>query len=141
MATAIITLIVGFALGLGAAFVLKIIQSRSARQMAEELLRQTDTQRQQQVSEVIESVKASFGKLSLDALSQSTSEFLKLAKGTLETQAQAGTKDLDSKKSLIDIGATFSPPRRRGARVCACTSLSPITTAYGIFASWASRIL
>ncbi len=102
MATAIVTLILGFALGLGAAFVLKIIQTRSARQMAEELLRQTETQRQQQVSEVIESVKASFGKLSLDALSQSTSEFLKLAKGTLETQTQAGSKDLDTKKSLID---------------------------------------
>jgi len=102
MGTTIIALIIGFALGLAAAFLLKIIQTKNARQMAEELLKQTDTQRQQQVSEVIESVKASFGKLSLDALSQSTSEFLKLAREKLESQTKAGSQELDSRKSLID---------------------------------------
>src|SRR5919109_2242458 len=44
-------------------------------------------------------------------------------------------------KSTKDIGARFSPPLRRGATVWALTSLSPITSAYGILANWASRIL
>src|SRR5207344_498806 len=44
-------------------------------------------------------------------------------------------------KSASGVGGKFSPPRRRGARVSAVTSLSPMTTAYGIFANCASRIL
>lgn len=98
----IITLIAGFLLGLGAAFILRLIHVKSAHQIAEEMYQKTEAQRQQQVSDVIESMKASFGSLSLDALSKSTEEFLKLAKGSLETQTQAGTKDLETKKSLID---------------------------------------
>ena len=102
MTVTIIAFIIGFALGLGAAFILKIIHTKNARQMAEELLKETEAQRQQQVSEVIESVKASFGSLSLEALSRSTEEFLKLAKERLQTETQAGSKELEAKKSLID---------------------------------------
>jgi DNA recombination protein RmuC len=102
MPIAVITLIIGFALGLGAAFVLKIIQSKSAKQLADELYAANEALRQQQVSSVIDQVKASFGSLSLEALSKSTDEFLKLAKERLEIQTQAGSKDLESKKSLID---------------------------------------
>ncbi|TKJ41056.1 recombinase RmuC [candidate division LCP-89 bacterium B3_LCP] len=102
MTLAIITLVVGFILGISAAFLLKIIHSKNARELAAEMYRETDSQRQQQVEQVIESVKSSFGSLSLEALSKSTEEFLKLAKGTLEIQTQAGSKELESKKSLID---------------------------------------
>ena len=102
MTTPIITLIIGFALGIVAAFILKIISVKNARQLAAEMYKETEIQRQQQVDQVISTVKSSFGDLSLEALSKSTEEFLKLARERLETQTQAGSKDLDAKKSLID---------------------------------------
>ena len=102
MTTPIITLIIGFALGIVAAFILKIISVKNTRELAAEMYKETEIQRQQQVDQVITTVKSSFGDLSLEALSKSTEEFLKLARERLETQTQAGSKDLDAKKSLID---------------------------------------
>lgn len=102
MISIIIALIIGLALGLALALILRIVHARNARQIAEELLKETESRRQQQVSEVIESVKASFDSLSFAALSKSTEEFLKLARERLETQTQAGSKELEAKKSLID---------------------------------------
>jgi DNA recombination protein RmuC len=98
MTTAIIALIAGFALGLAAAFLLRLIQGRTAA----ELLHESDSQRQQQIASVVESVKASFGSLSLEALSKSTEEFLKLAREKLDSQTRAGSQDLEAKKGLID---------------------------------------
>lgn len=43
-----------------------------------------------------------FGSLSLDALSKSTEEFLKLAKERFESEREVGIKELDGRKSLID---------------------------------------
>ncbi len=102
MTTPIITLIIGFVLGIGVAFLLKIINAKNARDLAAEMYRETEAQRQQEVEKVLESVKDSFGSLSLEALSKSTEQFLKLAKERLETETQAGSKELESKKSLID---------------------------------------
>ncbi len=102
MTTAIISLIVGLALGLGAAFLLRVLQTHNARQIAQELLQEADVRRQQQVSEVIETVKASFGSLSLEALKKANEQLAELAKEKLLTQTQAGSKELESKKALID---------------------------------------
>jgi len=102
MSLPIITLIVGFLLGIGAAFVLKIINAKSARDIASDMYRETEEQRRQQVDQVLESVKASFGSLSLDALKKANEQLAELAKEKLVTQTQAGSKELDTKKSLID---------------------------------------
>lgn len=51
---------------------------------------------------MVEHVKASFGNLSLEALSRSTDEFLKLARTTLESERQANVRELDARKDLID---------------------------------------
>ncbi len=98
----LISLVVGFILGLVAAFVLKIIQSKNAKELADELFRENEAKRKENIDVIIENIKASFGSLSLDALSKSTAEFLKLAKTTLETEREAGSKELESKKGLID---------------------------------------
>jgi len=45
-------------------------------------------------------VKASFGSLSLEALSRSTDEFLKLAKTKLDSEREGSVKELDAKKGL-----------------------------------------
>ena len=76
-------LIVGIVVGLAVAFALRVVQARTARELTEEM-------------------KSSFGNLSLEALSKSTDEFLKLAKAKLDSERDATVKELDAKKTLID---------------------------------------
>ncbi len=52
--------------------------------------------------EVVNTLKESFGNISLEVIQKSTDQFLKLANETLAKQSELGEKDLDSKKSLID---------------------------------------
>jgi DNA recombination protein RmuC len=98
----LIALVAGFVLGLGAAFILRLIQSRTARELADELFRESEGQRKAQLDSIIENVKASFGSMSLDALAKSTEEFLKLAKARLESEREVSVKELDARKGLID---------------------------------------
>lgn len=98
----LIALLAGFVLGLIVAFALRLMQGKTAKELAYELFRESEAQRKANVDAVIENVKTSFASLSLDALSKSTEEFLKLAKTRLESEREAGTKELDAKKSLID---------------------------------------
>jgi DNA recombination protein RmuC len=98
----IIALLGGIAIGLTVAFVLRIQQAKQARELAEELFREAEAQRKSGIDAVIDNVKASFGAMSLEALSKSTDEFLKLAKARLDTEREASARELDSKKGLID---------------------------------------
>ncbi|OGS02641.1 MAG: hypothetical protein A3G41_06865 [Elusimicrobia bacterium RIFCSPLOWO2_12_FULL_59_9] len=95
-------LTVGFVLGLAAAYVLKLVQAKTARELADELFRDGEAQRQANLNAVIDNVKASFGSLSLEALSKSTEEFLKLAKSRLEQEREVNVKELGAQKGLID---------------------------------------
>jgi DNA recombination protein RmuC len=81
---------------------LRLIQGKTAKELAEELFRESEAQRKANIDSIIENIKASFGNLSLDALSKSTEEFLKLAKVRLESEREIGLKELDAKKGLID---------------------------------------
>ena len=98
----LIALSAGFVLGLGTAFMLRLLQAKTAREIADELFRESEGQRKAQLDTVIENVKASFGSMSLDALAKSTEEFLKLAKARLESEREVNIKELDAKKGLID---------------------------------------
>ncbi|HUJ91045.1 MAG TPA: DNA recombination protein RmuC [Syntrophorhabdales bacterium] len=99
---AVISLVAGFILGLGAAFLLRIVHTKTARELAGELFRESEAQRKANIDAVVENVKATFGSLSLDALAKSTEEFLKLAHQKLESEREVGAKELDAKKGLID---------------------------------------
>jgi len=81
---------------------LRLMQGKTAREFADELFRESEMQRKAQLDTVIENVKASFGSMSLEALSKSTEEFLKLAKARLESEREVGARELDAKKGLID---------------------------------------
>lgn len=98
----ILVLVIGFFLGLFAAFALRIIQARTARQLADQLFQENEARRRAELDAVIENLKSNFGSISLDALSKSTEEFLKLAKSKLESEREIGIKELDAKKGLID---------------------------------------
>ena len=99
----IFALIVGFLLGLGAALLLRLFQSKTAKELASELYQENEIQRKANMETIVENLKASFGSLSLDALSKSTDQFLKLAKSKLESERTVNIKELDKKKSLIDL--------------------------------------
>jgi DNA recombination protein RmuC len=62
----------------------------------------SEEHRKASIEAILENMKATFGNLSLEALSKSTEEFLKLAKARLESEREISLKELDSKKGLID---------------------------------------
>lgn len=94
--------VLGFAAAVMAAYVMRVIHAKGSRELAAELLRDSEAQRKAHVDSVIEHVKASFGDLSLDALARSTEEFLKLARQKLESEREVAAKALDTRKNLID---------------------------------------
>jgi DNA recombination protein RmuC len=94
--------LIGFLLGIGAALLLRLIQAKTAKELANELYRENENQRQQSINILVENLKANFGSLSLNALSKSTEEFLKLAKSRLDSEREISTLELDKKKTLID---------------------------------------
>lgn len=98
----LIALVIGIVIGLALAFILRIIQTKTAKELADELFHESENIRKSNIDEIINNVKASFGSLSLESLSKSTEEFLKLAKAKLETEREIGIKELDTKKGLID---------------------------------------
>ena len=100
--TLILVFVAGFALGIVAALILRIIQAKTAKELAAELFQESEAKRKSDLEAVLDHVKASFGSLSLDALSKTTEEFLKLAKAKLDSEREAGEKDLGAKKALID---------------------------------------
>ena len=89
-------------LGLAVAFILKFFQIKTAKKIAGELLLESDTQRKETMDAIMSDLKASFGSLSLDALTKSTEEFLKLAKSKLESEREISIRELGAKKGLID---------------------------------------
>lgn len=95
-------LFAGLFLGLITAFALRLIQAKTAKELAEELFRESEAERKANMDAVIENMKASFGSLSLEALSKSTEEFLKLAKAKLESEREVTARELEAKKGLID---------------------------------------
>jgi DNA recombination protein RmuC len=91
-------LIISFAAGLSIGLAIGFWRVRDARAMAAQLMRQ----KEEENLSLIRGMKESFAALSLEALSKSTTEFLKIAETKLGQQTQAGTKELEGKKSLID---------------------------------------
>lgn len=98
----IIGVIAGFILGIVIAFVLKMLQNKTGKELVQELYKETETQRKEEVHALLDNLKANFGSLSLDALSKSGELFLGMAKEELEKQRLEGAKDLEAKKGLID---------------------------------------
>ncbi len=100
------TLLLGFAAGLIAGFALSSLikgyKEKAAGEIARELLAESEQQKKAAIDEVISRLKLNFSDVSLEALSRSTDEFLKLAKSKLDQEREATARELDSKKTLID---------------------------------------
>lgn len=92
----------GFCVGLIVTLLVKWLQSRSRMDLAQELFRHSETQRQMQMEAILSQMKAQFGALSLEALSRSTHELLKLSQSSLAGERERNRSELNEKKSLID---------------------------------------
>ena len=77
----------GIACGLLIAYFLRIMHTKTAKELAESIFEKN-----------LDTMKAHFGNLSLDALQKSTDELMKLS----ASERVAHAKELDGKKSLID---------------------------------------
>lgn len=97
-----LSLLIGIIIGIAFTYIFKIIKTKTAKEIADELYKETESQRKEDIDDVIENLKESFGSLSLEALSKSTEEFLKLAKEKLGAEREVSTKELEGKKGLID---------------------------------------
>ena len=100
--TIILALVIGLLAGLLGALFFRVIQGKSARGLARELLAAAEVQRQREINLVIDNIKSSFGNLSAEALAKSSEQFLQMAKQKLEGEREVNVKELDSKKGLID---------------------------------------
>ncbi|MDH7493787.1 MAG: DNA recombination protein RmuC [Candidatus Saccharicenans sp.] len=98
--------IIAFALGaiFGASLVVLVnyLQKHRARELAQELVNQTQQQKMQELELLLGRVKEAFGSLSMDALKRNTEEFLKVANEVLSKQTRTGELELEGKKKLID---------------------------------------
>jgi len=100
--SSIVVLALGLALGVAFAAVFGLTRGRAARRIGEELLREKEKDRRADMEAMIDHLKASFGSLSLEALSKSTEEFLKLAQAAARIERESNLRELESRKGLID---------------------------------------
>lgn len=88
----------------GAAVALTIIALRRGRdvEFAQRLVSDSAETKDRELKIVIAELQATFSRLSRDALSANTDDFLKLAQTRLEKQSAMGEQTLEHKKKLID---------------------------------------
>lgn len=94
--------ITGVTLGAVIVLIINWLRRQEVKTIAQELISQAESQQVSGLEALFDRLKESFGALSLQALSKSTEEFLKLANETLSKQTQIGEKELEGKKKLID---------------------------------------
>lgn len=98
--------VVAFAGGvvLGALITVVVFLSRKqdSEKLAQELVRQTESRKIQDLDKLLGQVKESFQSLSLDVLGKSSETLVRLADEKLGSRAAQGEQELDKKKSLID---------------------------------------
>jgi DNA recombination protein RmuC len=91
-----------FFLGFAVSLLLRRGQARAARSLVDQVLLENESRHRQDLDAVLERMRESFRGLSLDALSASTEEFLKLARERFETERRVTDQEMQGKKELID---------------------------------------
>ena len=108
--------VAGLFLGLALAMLFGMWRKRTAEIIGERLRAQSEQAQQEQVQTLLNHMADQFSSLSLQALNQSTSQLVQLAKSQLGAQQTQTSQELDSKKHLIDqqlnqMGATLEQVR------------------------------
>jgi DNA recombination protein RmuC len=99
---AIGTFVLGFLLGAVILWAIMGRQTKNAKALAEELLRDSEARRQGELDRMLDIVRQSFGNLSAEALARANDEFLKLRQTLLQSDREGHARELDAKKGLID---------------------------------------
>ncbi len=98
----VVYFIIGFLIGAVLLYIIMGRQQKSAKEIAEELSKKTQEEKLREMDRIINQLKESFGSISMESLSKSTSEFLKLADRSFSNQSKLSEQQLDGKKKLID---------------------------------------
>jgi DNA recombination protein RmuC len=92
----------GGVFGAAVVLIIQLVKKREARDIARELVSETESEKVKDLEVFLSRVKDSLGSMSLDALKKTSEEFLKLADSKLGQQTQSGEMELEGKKKLID---------------------------------------
>lgn len=98
----LISFILGAIFGALLVVLINYFQKQRARELAQEVVKETQQQKTQELELLLGRVKEAFGSLSMEALKQNTEEFLRVANEVLSKQTRTGELELESKKKLID---------------------------------------
>lgn len=98
----VVAFIFGLLVGLALALVLRVIQAKTAREIAGELFRDSEQRYKQAETALLEAAKNNFSRLSMEVLEKSNNNFLTLAQEKFGAQTERHVTELDSKKQLID---------------------------------------
>ena len=116
----IVSLIVGGAvgifLGLALAMLVGVWRKRTAEAIGERIREQSERAQQEHIQTLLQHMADQFSSLSLQALNQSTSQLVEIAKSQLGAQQTQNSQEFDGKKRLIDqqlnqMGATLDQVR------------------------------
>ncbi|MBE3124375.1 MAG: DNA recombination protein RmuC [Acidobacteria bacterium] len=100
--TGVYLFIGGGVFGAAVVLIIQLLKRKEAREIARELVSETENEKVKDIEVILGRVKDSMGSLSLAALKTNSEEFMKLAGSVLGQQTQSGEKDLEGKKKLID---------------------------------------
>ena len=100
--TFLLGLVIGLVAGAFLAYLLRASREKAAAEIAREVLRESEVEKKAALDEIMNNLKSNFSSISLETLSRSTDEFLKLAKSKLDTERESTAQELDSRKALID---------------------------------------
>jgi len=92
----------GFIAGAVIVYFLSKRNQKQASELARELTEQTQQQKAQELQTILTNLKDSFGALSMNTLSKTTDEFLKLADQKFGEHSRSNQTAMDGKKALID---------------------------------------
>ncbi len=98
----VVSLAAGFIFGAVVVYFFLAGREKTTREIAGELLGESEARRRSDLDAIMANIKASFGDMSLEALSKSSSQLMELAKAELGAVTRLGSSELSEKKGLID---------------------------------------
>lgn len=97
-----IAAVLGVAVGAALVLLLLFLRRGTSAQLARQLLEQAEHEKLADIQGIVSQVQAEFGKLSQEALSANSEQFLRLAETKLSAQSKQGEITIEAKKKLID---------------------------------------
>lgn len=98
----LIFLIIGYALGLGTALLLRRVFLNNEQKLAENILKEGHAAYQEWAQGLSQNMRDSFGNLSLTALARSSEELIKLARSQLGEERSVAQQNMDKQRLLME---------------------------------------